>query len=176
MNMARHEAVAGNPEQGIGPAAPALTSEQVCNIGFAVLRRYDDDKLWRALTYETGPYDLTMANRPLQELGAAFYAAGYAAGGAQAVDKANSYIVDNARLAEQVESLRAEVAQARQTAEYWKAQHLAGNVRIGELHDEADARKPCTCDGAGRGPGRECVVKAGGRLGDLWRCADGLGA
>lgn len=30
----------------------------------------------------------------------------------------------------------AEVAQARQTAEYWKAEHLAGNVRIGELHDE----------------------------------------
>lgn len=37
-----------------------------------------------------------------------------------------------------------------------------------------DARKPCTCDGAGRGPGRACVVKAGGRLGDLWRCADDL--
>lgn len=30
----------------------------------------------------------------------------------------------------------AEVAQARQTAEYWKAEHLAGNARIGELHDE----------------------------------------
>ena len=30
----------------------------------------------------------------------------------------------------------AEVAQARQTAEYWKAEHLAGNTRIGELHDE----------------------------------------
>ena len=37
----------------------------------------------------------------------------------------------------------------------------------------ADKRKPCTCDGAGRGPGRECVVKAGGRLGELWRCAKG---
>ena len=69
-----------------------------------------------------------------------------------------------------------EVDMARQTAEYWKAEHLAGNARIGELHDEAAARKCCTCDGAGRGPGRECVVKAGGRLGDLWRCADGLGA
>ena len=33
----------------------------------------------------------------------------------------------------------AEVAQARQTAEYWKAQHLAGNARIGELHDELAA-------------------------------------
>ena len=37
----------------------------------------------------------------------------------------------------------------------------------------ADPRKPCTCDGAGRGPGRECVVKAGGRLGELWRCSEG---
>ncbi len=80
------------------------------------------------------------------------------------------------QILDEVYRLHADVAQARQTAEYWKAQHLAGNVRIGELHDEADARKPCTCDGAGRGPGRECVVKAGGRLGDLWRCADGLGA
>lgn len=34
-----------------------------------------------------------------------------------------------------------------------------------------DTRKLCTCDGAGRGPGRACVVQAGGRLGDLWKCA-----
>lgn len=34
------------------------------------------------------------------------------------------------------EALPPEVAQARQTAEYWKAEHLAGNARIGELHDE----------------------------------------
>ena len=38
----------------------------------------------------------------------------------------------------------------------------------------ADTRKLCTCDGAGRGPGRECVMKAGGRLGELWRCAETL--
>lgn len=143
-----------------------------------------------------------------------------------------------AELHEGAEKLPPEVAQARQTAEYWKAEHLAGNARIGELHDElsatalrsadhlrkaikleatvkamqarqaelvavlarlcelnaaerpmakvwnaaqalvdshkgSDTRKPCTCDGAGRGPGRACVVKAGGRLGGLWRCADG---
>jgi len=41
------------------------------------------------------------------------------------------------------------------------------------LGQVSDARKPCTCDGAGRGPGRPCVVKAGGRLGELWRCAEG---
>jgi hypothetical protein len=37
-----------------------------------------------------------------------------------------------------------------------------------------NTRKPCTCDGAGRGPGRACVVAAGGRLGELWRCCNGL--
>ncbi len=40
-----------------------------------------------------------------------------------------------------------------------------------QLGQASEARKPCTCDGAGRGPGRACVVKAGGRLGELWRCA-----
>lgn len=34
------------------------------------------------------------------------------------------------------EAIAREVAQARETAEYWKAEHLAGNARIGELHDE----------------------------------------
>ena len=36
------------------------------------------------------------------------------------------------------EALPSEVARARETAEYWKAEHLAGNARIGELHDEVD--------------------------------------
>ena len=64
--------------EGLGPNAPKLTIEQVCNIGFAVLRAHNDDRLWRALTYDSGPYDLTTPNLALQELGAAFYAAGYA--------------------------------------------------------------------------------------------------
>jgi len=62
----------------IGLTAPTLTNEQVCNIGFAVLRAHNDDRLWRALTYDSGPYDLTTPNLALQELGAAFYAAGAA--------------------------------------------------------------------------------------------------
>jgi hypothetical protein len=45
---------------------------------------------------------------------------------------------------------------------------LDGGVRPG-----SEARKLCTCDGAGRGPGRACVVLAGQRLGELWRCAEG---
>lgn len=36
------------------------------------------------------------------------------------------------------ETLPADVDAARQTAEYWKAEHLVGNSRIGELHDEVD--------------------------------------
>lgn len=42
------------------------------------------------------------------------------------------------------------------------------------LEAQTDGRKLCTCDGAGRGAGRRCVVQAGGRLGDLWRCSNGL--
>lgn len=45
-----------------------------------------------------------------------------------------------------------------------------------KTNQPADTRKLCTCDGAGRGPGRACVVKSGGRLGELWRCADGASA
>ena len=80
MNMAKTEAEAGSPDQNIGPAPPKLTSEQVCNIGFAVLRSHNDDRLWRALTYDSGPYDLTTPNIALRDLGQAFYAAGCAAG------------------------------------------------------------------------------------------------
>ena len=40
------------------------------------------------------------------------------------------------QILDEVYRLHADVAQARQTAEYWKAEHLAGSTRIGELHDE----------------------------------------
>lgn len=45
-------------------------------------------------------------------------------------DDMKSLLLGNAR------NLNLEGEQARQTAEYWKAEHLAGNTRIGELHDE----------------------------------------
>lgn len=70
------EKVASNAQ--LGHNVPKLACEQVCNIGFAVLRAHNDDRLWRALTYDSGPYDLTTPNLALQALGAAFYAAGYA--------------------------------------------------------------------------------------------------
>lgn len=51
---------------------------------------------------------------------------------------------------------------------------MPAKVRLTDgLGPGADTRKPCTCDGAGRGPGRACVVRAGGRLGELWRCTQG---
>ena len=62
----------------LGPNAPKLTIEQVCKLGFAVLRAHNDERLWRALTYDSGPYDLTTPNLALQELGQVFYAAGAA--------------------------------------------------------------------------------------------------
>ena len=48
-------------------------------------------------------------------------------------DDMKSLLLGNAR------NLNLKGEQARQTAEYWKAQHLAGNARIGELHDELAA-------------------------------------
>lgn len=53
-----------------------LTDKQVCDIGFAVLRAHNNDRLWRALTYSSGPYDVTMPALPLLDLGQAFYDAG----------------------------------------------------------------------------------------------------
>ena len=47
-------------------------------------------------------------------------------------DDMKSLLLGNAR------NLNLNVEQARQTAEYWKAEHLKGNARIGELHDEVD--------------------------------------
>ena len=76
---AAREAEAGEPDQSVGLPAPELTTEQLCSIGFAVLRAHNDDRLWRALTYDSGPYDLTTPNLALRDLGRAFYAAGLAA-------------------------------------------------------------------------------------------------
>ncbi len=45
-------------------------------------------------------------------------------------DDMKSLLLGNAR------NLNLEGEQARQTAEYWKAEYLAGNTRIGELHDD----------------------------------------
>lgn len=44
--------------------------------------------------------------------------------------------------------------------------------RAGHQPQAAESVRFCTCDGAGRGPGRACSVKAGNRLGDAWTCRE----
>jgi hypothetical protein len=50
------------------------------------------------------------------------------------------------------------------------------NTRAALAHSDsqpvASGKRFCTCDGAGRGPGRKCVVKDGGRLGENWTCRE----
>ena len=55
-----------------------LTTKQIEEIAFAVLRSHNDDRLWRALTYDSGPYDVTKATLALQDLASAFFRAGIA--------------------------------------------------------------------------------------------------
>ena len=53
-----------------------LTTKRIEEIAFAVLRAHNDDRLWRALTYDSGPYDVTKATLALQDLASAFFRAG----------------------------------------------------------------------------------------------------
>ena len=76
-------ALATQPAQpsalGAAHAVPnELTIKQIEEIAFAVLRSHNDDRLWRALTYESGPCDVTKATLALQDLAAAFFRAGLA--------------------------------------------------------------------------------------------------
>ena len=57
---------------------PAVTDKQIADIGFAVLRAHNDDRLWRALAYDSGPYDVTTPSLALLDLGRAFHSAGAA--------------------------------------------------------------------------------------------------
>ena len=65
-----------NDQLGAASEAHKLTDRQIEDLAFAVLRAHNDDRLWRALTYDSGPYDLTTPNLALQELRQVFYAAG----------------------------------------------------------------------------------------------------
>ena len=85
--------------------APTLTTEQVCNIVFAVLRAHNDDSLWRALTYDSGPYDLPTPNLALQQLGGAFFAAG----GDASAEKLSQMHAEVDRLAKQRDGYRHEM-------------------------------------------------------------------
>lgn len=64
--------------EGLGPASEAhkLTDDQIANMAFAVLRAYNDDRLWRALSYSSGPYEVAMPTVALCHLARVFFAAG----------------------------------------------------------------------------------------------------
>lgn len=43
------------------PADERLTDERIEKAVFAVLRECNSDRLWKALTYDSGPYEITKA-------------------------------------------------------------------------------------------------------------------
>ena len=68
-----------NAPLGAGPEAHKLTDRQIADLAFAVLREHNDNRLWRALTYDSGPYDVTTPTLALCHLARVFFAAGVAA-------------------------------------------------------------------------------------------------
>ena len=77
-------AVAGQVERPVRPGAEAhkLTDSQIADLAFAVLREHNDNRLWRALTYDSGPYDVTTPSLALCHLARVFFGAGVAVGAA----------------------------------------------------------------------------------------------
>ena len=71
---------------GAASEAHKLTDRQIEDLAFAVLREHNDDRLWRALTYDRGPYDVTTPTLALCHLARVFFAAGVAAALAGCVD------------------------------------------------------------------------------------------
>jgi hypothetical protein len=65
-----------------GPEAHKLTDRQIADMAFAVLREHNDNRLWRALTYDSGPYDVTTPTLALCHLARVFFGAGVAVGAA----------------------------------------------------------------------------------------------
>lgn len=75
-----------NDQLGAASEAHTLTDRQIEDLAFAVLREHNDDRLWRALTYDRGPYDVTTPTLALCHLARVFFAAGVAAALAGCVD------------------------------------------------------------------------------------------
>ena len=100
-----HAGEAGEP---MTPDLPVpLPAKKIEDIAFAVLRAFDDDRLWRALTYEHGPYDINTPTLALEHLAQAFYTEGARA--------------CMAPLQERADALQAELAQ-------WKAGGKTGTI------------------------------------------------
>lgn len=77
--MTEDQSASGSPvERPLGPGTKAhkLTDQQIADLGFAVLRAHNDDRLWRALTYSSGPYEVTTPTLALCHLARVFFAAG----------------------------------------------------------------------------------------------------
>lgn len=69
-------------DQPVRPGAEAhkLTDSHIADLAFAVLREHNDNRLWRALTYDSGPYDVTTPSLALCHLALVFFGAGVAVG------------------------------------------------------------------------------------------------
>ena len=61
---------------GAASEAHKLTDRQIEDLAFAVLREHNDDRLWRALTYDRGPYDVTTPSLALCHLARVFFGRG----------------------------------------------------------------------------------------------------
>jgi hypothetical protein len=81
-----------------------LTDKQVEDISFAVLRVHNSDLLWRALTYSSGPYDVTVPTLALRDLASAFYVAGMTAGMAAEREFTNRVMAQRDSLADALDS------------------------------------------------------------------------
>ena len=139
---AAREAEAGDPDQSVGLPAPQLTTKQLCSIGFAVLRAHNDDRLWRALTHDSGPYDLTTPNLALRDLGRAFYAAGHAEAPntTMKVEVSSDPALLGRAMAAEVEAAMLRAAINQKHAEYEDLKTCAANNARNLLREADDLR------------------------------------
>lgn len=93
-----------NDGLGRNVEANSLTDARIGEIAFAVLRVHASDKLWRALTYDSGPYDVTKPNLALRDLASAFYCAGIAAGVAASKPFTNRVMAQRDACADEIEA------------------------------------------------------------------------
>ena len=89
-------AVVGQVERPVRPGAEAhkLTDSQIADVAFAVLRAHNDDRLWRALTYNSGPYEVTMPTVALCHLARVFFGAGVSAALVSATQPVYCWLVE----------------------------------------------------------------------------------
>jgi hypothetical protein len=57
------------------PPPQPLTDEQIAKAAFEVMRSYKSDTVWKAMTYDSGPYDITKLRPVVLEIARAILAA-----------------------------------------------------------------------------------------------------